>query len=204
MFRTLLESVTGYPGLLLACAASGVVLPFPEDFPLLYAGMRVADGSWGWGATIAVATIGVACRDALAWSFGRALGDLLLDRESVRRWVGARGIDRARRLVTRHGAAAVLIGRFMIGFRSPVFAVAGAMGVPLRSFATWDALGLVLVVPVTIALGYEFGQPLVETVFLVLQRARLLVAAVVILALAAAAWRMSLQAVSDDETESSP
>jgi undecaprenyl-diphosphatase len=196
--------VTGYPGLLLACAASGVVLPFPEDFPLLYAGMRIADGSWGWGATIAVATIGVALRDTLAWTFGRVLGDLLLDRESVRRWVGARGIDRARGLVTRHGAAAVLIGRFMIGFRSPVFAVAGAMGVPLRSFATWDALGLALAVPLTVALGYEFGQPLVDAVFLVLQRARVLVAAAVVAALAVGIWRMSLQSVSDDETESTP
>jgi membrane protein DedA with SNARE-associated domain len=202
VFRTLLESVTGYPGLLLACAASGVVLPFPEDFPLLYAGMRVADGDWGWGATILVATIGVALRDALAWTFGRVLGDLLLNREGVRRWVGARGIDRARRLVTRHGAGAVLLGRFMIGFRSPVFAVAGAMGVPLRSFATWDGLGLALAVPLTVALGYEFGQPLVEAGFLLLQRTRLLVAVLVIASVALGAWRMSLQPVSDDETES--
>ena len=204
MIRTLIESVTGYPGLMFACAASGILLPLPEDFPLLYAGMRIADGTWGWSATIAVALVGVAVRDALAWTLGRVVGDLLLRREGFRRWLGGRAIDRAQRLITRHGASAVLLGRFMIGFRTPMFAVAGAMGVPLRSFAAWDALGLLVAVPLSIVLGYAFGQPLADAVFLVLQRTRLLVGLLVVAAVEMALWRVHLQRAADDGRESAP
>ena len=191
MIRTLIESVTGYPGLMFACAASGILLPLPEDFPLLYAGMRIADGSWGWWATITVALVGVAVRDALAWTLGRAVGDMLLRREGFRRWLGGRGIDRAQRLISRHGASAVLLGRFMIGFRTPVFAVAGAMGVPLRAFATWDALG-------------AGRQPLADAAFLVLQRTRLIVALLVVATVAMALWRLQIQRAAADERESAP
>lgn len=204
MIRTLLESVTGYPGLLFACASSGILLPLPEDFPLLYAGMRIADGSWGWWATVGIAVVGVAFRDTLAWAFGRGLGDLLLERSLVRRWFGTGRIARARALITDHGASAVLLGRFMVGFRTPVFVVAGAMGVPLRAFATWDGLGLALAVPLTIALGYEFGEPLVDTVYLVLQRARVIVGALLVCAVAVAVWRVIVQRARDDERESAP
>jgi membrane protein DedA with SNARE-associated domain len=191
LVRALVEQFVGYPALWLACVTSGILAPMPEDFPLVYAGARVAEGSWTWPAALAVAFLGVGLRDLIAWSVGRLLGDWLLHRESVRRIVGRRSIDRARRMVTRHGAWAVLIGRFLVGFRAPVFAVAGAMGVPLRSFAGIDALGLMVAVPLAMLVGYEFGAAVAVGLATVVERARWWVAGAVIVAVAVLAWRRS-------------
>lgn len=162
MVRVLIEDSLGYSGLFLACAGSGLVLPIPEDVPLLFAGTRIANGDWSWPATLAVAWLGVAVRDVVSWSVGRFLLRWLLATGRARWLLGGRRIERARRLVTDHGALAVLMGRFVIGFRTPVFVAAGAMGVPLRSFALYDALGLTLAVPLAVGLGYWFGSPVAE------------------------------------------
>jgi membrane protein DedA with SNARE-associated domain len=152
--------LSGYTSLWAACASSGVLVPVPEDLPLILAGILVADGQWSWFPAVLVAVFGVLTRDILAWGVGRVLGSLILDDERASRWLHRPTVERAQRLVTRHGAAAVLIGRFMIGFRVPFFAVAGAMGVSFREFVWWDFLGLWVAVPVAMGLGYWFGHPL--------------------------------------------
>ena len=180
MIRELLQGVTGYPGLLLACMGAGLVVPLPEDFPLLYAGARVASGEWSWAIVMTIGVVGVAIRDVVAWGIGRALGDTVLHRPTVRRFLGGKKLDRASALVRDHGAASVLFGRFFVGFRAPVFVVAGAGGIPLRAFLVYDGIGLLLAVPITVALGWAFGEPLADVVFWMLQRARIVVAVLVV------------------------
>lgn len=207
MIRALLEQFTGYPALWLACATSGILAPMPEDFPLVYAGTKVADGSWTWGTTLAVAVVGVATRDVVAWSVGRFLGDYVLHRSWVRRLIGRKSLDRAQRIVTRHGALAVFFGRFFVGFRAPVFAVSGAMGVPLTAFAAYDLAGLVVAVPLAVGVGYAFGPEVTEVLALVVERTRTAIAIGVVLAVPYVWWKVSsarLQAqaeVDDEEKE---
>jgi membrane protein DedA with SNARE-associated domain len=189
MVQGLIESVSGYPGLWLVCASSGIVVPVPEDVPLLFAGSRIADGSWSWPITLVVAWAGVATRDAGAWLFGRIVGRWMLDENRLAWLLATRRIARARRLVAKHGTAAVLLGRFMVGFRSPVFMAAGAMGVPLRSFVLVDGLGLAVAVPLAVGLGYVFGHPLAELATVVLQRTTNVVGVAVILAIVWFGWR---------------
>ena len=100
-------------------------------------------------------------------------------------------MDWARSLVDRHGDRAVLIGRFAVGFRAPVFMVGGAMGLSLRRFVLWDGLGLLVAVPLTLGLGYHFGQPLVDGMYWALQRARLVMGVLLGLALVYAWWRIT-------------
>lgn len=175
MIRELVESVSGYPGLFAFCAISGLVVPLPEDFSLLYAGARIGNGDWAWAPTLIVALLGVMTRDVFAWGIGRYFGGWLLETVWADRLIGARRLQRARRLVEVHGSAAVLFGRFLIGFRAPVFMVSGAMGIDLRRFVLWDVLGLLIAVPGMIGLGYAFGAPMSDLVFWILQRTRLVV-----------------------------
>jgi membrane protein DedA with SNARE-associated domain len=70
-----------------------------------------------------------------------------------------------------------------------VFFVSGAMGLPLRQFARWDLLGLVITVPAVVALGYEFGDPLLEAVRWTLAQSRVVLA--VALLVATVAWYRS-------------
>jgi membrane protein DedA with SNARE-associated domain len=199
MVRLLIESSLGYPGLWLVCAGSGIVFPVPEDVPLMVAGSQIAAGSWEWAATLAVAWVGVGMRDVTAWAIGRyLLGRLLEGRLSF--LIGKRRLARAQRLVARHGVAAVLMGRFMVGFRSPMFMAAGASGVPLRSFVAVDGLGLILAIPLTVGLGYAFGAPIAEIAGMLIQRA----SSVVMLAVAVGGvwviWRVVSGAASREAT----
>jgi membrane protein DedA with SNARE-associated domain len=200
--RDLLQSIAGYPGLLLACIGSGIVVPLPEDFPLLYAGARIGAGEWSLATVLAIGLLGVGIRDTLAWSIGRALGDAVLWRPMVRRFLGGSRLDQASDMVRRHGASAVLMGRFLVGFRAPVFVVAGASGIPLRAFLVFDGIGLVIAVPLTVVLGWMFGEPLADLVFWSLQRARIMVAVVGVAFGLWVAWRWmspATEAHADDE-----
>ncbi len=189
MIRELAQNVSGYPGLLLFCAVSGILVPLPEDFSLIYAGVKLQSGHFQWLPTLAVTILGVGLRDVFAYLIGRSLGSWLLDRGWVRRLFGGSRLDRAQALIARRGPSAVLMGRFFVGFRASVFIAAGAMGVSFRAFVLWDGLGLLVAVPATVALGYVFGNPIADLVFWVLQRAQAAVGLGVGLGLAWLVWQ---------------
>lgn len=181
MIRQLVANVSGYPGLLLFCATSGILMPLPEDFSLIYAGVRLKGGQFAWLPTLTAAVVGVGIRDLFAFLVGKTLGGWLLHHGLVRRLVGSRRLDRAEAMLRDHGPSAVLMGRFFVGFRATVFMAAGATGVSLRQFALWDGLGLLVAVPATVVLGYVFGEPLADLSFWLVQRAQLVVVGLLVL-----------------------
>jgi membrane-associated protein len=199
----LLGGDAGYAALFLACAGAGIVLPMTEDVPLLYAGIRIANGDAKWIPTLLVAIAGVLVRDLLAFLFGRVLGSAVLERPLVVRILGARRIERATRLVQDRGPAAVMIGRFLVGMRSPVFVVAGAGGVPPTTFLLVDGIGLCIAVPIALILGHQLGPTLVAAAASAVAQTRLVGIVVAALAggwIARRLWvrrRLVLAAASD-------
>jgi len=188
VIRDLVANMSGYPGLLLFCATSGILIPLPEDFALIYAGVRLQGGQFAWLPALAVAVIGVGLRDVVAFLIGKYLGGWLLHAGWVRRLVGPKKIDRAEKMVREHGPSAILLGRFFVGFRATVFMVAAASGVSFRSFLVWDGLGLIVAVPATVALGYLFGEPVAELSFWLVQRLQVVVGAGVVVAIGWTIW----------------
>ena len=168
-----MEGVSGYPGLFLFCAVSGIVFPVPEDIPLIYAGMRLASSEWAWVPVLTASISGVFVRDMLAFGLGRWLGEkTLTGQHRVAQWVGADKLGRARGMFERHDVGAIFLGRLFVGFRAPVFMVAGALGVPVRRFAVWNFAGLLLTVPLILVLGFVVGEPMAEFALLVSRRGR--------------------------------
>jgi membrane protein DedA with SNARE-associated domain len=181
--------MTGYSGLFVFCAVSGILVPVPEDIPLIYAGMRVASSEWAWIPVLAAALSGVFVRDMLAFGMGRWLGErLLTEGNRVALWIGPQKLARARRMFDRHDVGAIFLGRLFVGFRAPVFLVAGALGVPVRRFAVWNMAGLVLTVPAILVLGYVFGQPIADFAFLVSRRGREVILTLLVLSIVWFIW----------------
>jgi len=199
VIRDLVANVSGYPGLLLFCATSGILMPLPEDFSLIYAGVRLKSGQFLWAPTLLAAIVGVGIRDFVAFLIGRYLGGWLLHSGWMRRLIGRSRLERAEAMVRDHGPSAVLMGRFFIGFRATVFLAAGATGVSVRSFLLWDGLGLIVAVPATVALGFVFGEPLAELSFWLVQRAQLVVVG---LLMVGACW-LAYQRLRRDPPEAS-
>ena len=191
MIRDLIEGITGYPGLFAFCVFSGLILPVPEDVPLIYAGIRLANSQWAWFPTLVVAISGVFIRDMMAFGIGRRLGEhVLTDEHRFTRWVGVKQIERAQRLFDRHDIGAIFLGRLFVGFRVPVFLIAGALGVPLRRFAIWNMAALILTVPLILVLGYVIGQPMADFILLLSRRGREVAVFFVVLALAWFGWSL--------------
>ncbi len=145
--------------LFLLCAASGVVVPAPEDLALLLAGTQIAAGELSAGPAMVAGIAGILVRDSLFFMGGRLLGAGLFSNPWVLRLFGESRLVRARVAVAQRGNLAVLMGRAAVGFRAAAFLVAGAMGVPITAFVLWDLIGLVLMVPLVLTLGVVVGAP---------------------------------------------
>ncbi|MEZ4323042.1 MAG: VTT domain-containing protein [Myxococcota bacterium] len=183
--------------LFVACALSGIAIPLPEDLPLLAAGMTVERADQLVALALA-GGLGVLCRDAVFFGLGRAFGEGALRWRLVRRLIGDSRLESARQLVLARGGRAVLAARFLVGFRSAAFLVAGAMGVRVRDFVVWDAVALVVSVPVVLALGAVLGTPLTAAVLWVLDHRLLVLGMVVLVGLA---WVTSEQQAHADDLE---
>lgn len=199
MFRELVENIAGYPGLFAFCALSGIAFPVPEDISLIYAGIRIDEGQMTWAPALTVALVGVLIRDVVMYGIGRFLGDWLLAKKRVRRFFGEKKLARAMDLIERRGSVAVMIGRFLIGFRSTVFLVAGAGHMSFRRFLFWDLIGLLVTVPGVVVLGYAFGPPLVELFYLLAARSREVLALLVLVAVGFALWRWRAGRVAGED-----
>ncbi|MCO4747049.1 MAG: DedA family protein [Proteobacteria bacterium] len=184
-----LESLTSYPSLFILCFLCGLAIPLPEDVPQLFAGMQIARGKLEWLPAIAAAILGVFVRDLLFFGLGQRLGERALVSPLAQRLIGEARIERAREGVRGRGPVAVLIGRISIGVRVSTFFVSGAMGVRTRDFVLWDGLALLVTTPLLLALGFWFGQPVLDGALYIASRASWAVPALVIALIGVWWWR---------------
>lgn len=168
--------------LFIACLLSGTALPLPEDAALLAAGSLIESPS-GFAAASVAGVLGVLARDALFYGLGRAVGEGLFRFPLVRALLGSRLLV-ARDAYRARGARAVLFARCAVGFRTPSFLVAGALGVRARDFFAWDLLGACVSVPATLALGWAAGDLVQQAVAWGSERVPLLLALAGVIALA--------------------
>lgn len=189
MFPLTLEAIQGYPALFVVCVFSGLGVPIPEDIPLIYAGVQITHGSFAWGPTLAVTGTGLLIRDSLAWTIGRLLGQRLFEASWFQRVVSVERIDQARHLLTDRGPMAVLLGRIMVGFRVPMFLAAGAAGVPWLRFFVWDLLGMMVTVPLLVALGYFVGPTVLELAGAITRGSATMWAILAVVGLGVWSWR---------------
>jgi membrane protein DedA with SNARE-associated domain len=182
MFEPLVASIDSYLGLFLASAVTGLIVPVPEDLVMLWAGLRIDAGTLNWLPAIGAAAAGTLLRDIATYWLGRLFGAVVIEHPAVETVIGRRRLERARQALQDHGDRAVILGRFLIGMRVPVFFIAGSMRTRFRTFLFWDAIGLIVSTPILIWLGYQFGDPFLEGVRWLLQRTSFVVGTLVAVA----------------------
>lgn len=137
---------------------STVVLPVPEEATLLAAGYAVRVGQASFAGSLAAAWLAIMVGDTSAYFFGREV----LSRALRTAWA-ARVFPAARRawgedLVARHGARAIVIGRFLVGLRAFVYFAVGASRFPLGRFLAVDAGVALVEVGALVAVGFGLGE----------------------------------------------
>lgn len=137
---------------------STLVLPLPEELALMGAGWWAHQGAlplWGaWVAATAANVVGdtvsyLIGRYCLEWMLKTRLGKRLLPSE-MRQW----GED----FVRRRGFGAIVLGRFLVAFRGPVYLAIGASEYPLGRFELINSIVALIEGAALVWLGYVFGQ----------------------------------------------
>jgi membrane-associated protein len=118
----------------------GFVLP--GETAVVIGGVLASHGRVSLATLAAVAVLTAVVGPLVGYEIGRRMGDRLFAGRALRRVPG--GPERARSILRDRGALAVLLGRFVAIVRAVMPAVAGAVGVPFRTFVIYDVAGGVI------------------------------------------------------------
>jgi membrane-associated protein len=133
----------------------------PGDTLLIPAGLLCTGGRDGPRLTLwqvlLCAAVGAVAGAQVGYVIGRRGGRPLLARTKSRRLRA--GAARAERLLARYGyRKAIVLGRFVPILRTALGPVAGALGVPVRTFTVWQVVGGVLWSQSLVLAGYALGS----------------------------------------------
>jgi membrane protein DedA with SNARE-associated domain len=135
---------------------STLVLPLPEELALLWAGWMAHGNIPMWAAFLA-AFAGVMIGDTVSFLIGRALLPKLLSTHLGRRIVKPDLRKWAEDFVQKYGAWAVVLARFLVGLRGPVYLAIGAAKYPASRFYLINALVGAIEIAIVVTMGYWFG-----------------------------------------------
>jgi membrane protein DedA with SNARE-associated domain len=159
------ESLLGdfsYAAILGLLALGAVGLPVPEELVQLTAGFLARGGRIDPLAAAATCYLGVLLGDCLLFQLGRRLGHRAMDLAPLARLLTPRRRRALEAHYARHAVITVMAGRYASGLRLPFFALAGACGVPWRTFLLADASAALFSVPMVVSLGWLFASALEE------------------------------------------
>src|SRR2546422_6148894 len=149
----------GYAGIFLVVILGNIGLPVPEETVLAVAGYLVWSGRLQLIPVLVVALVSAVAGDNFGYWLGRRYGRGTVERYA--HWLLKRGrVVVAESFVSGYGALAVCVARFVGGFRFLAGPLAGAVGLPFRSFLRGNLLGAVLFVPYAVGIGYAIGYGL--------------------------------------------
>jgi membrane-associated protein len=130
----------------------------PGETALVLGGVVAARGAVDPPVILALTWAAAALGDLASFLLGRRLGRRFLVAHGPRIGVTAPRLERVDVFFDRHGAKAILIGRFIGIVRAVAPFTAGASGMPLRRFVPFSLLGTAAWTALLIGIGYAFSD----------------------------------------------
>lgn len=148
----------GYGALAGLVMGESAGLPIPGETALVAAALLARSGRLSLPIVIAVAAGAAIVGDNLGYWMGRRAGRraLLAERGPFRRH-RRHLLARGELFFARHGAKAVVLGRFVAGIRVAAAVVAGATGMRARTFVIANAVGAIAWASLTALLATLLG-----------------------------------------------
>lgn len=141
--------------------AAFVGLVAPGETAIVLGGVGAATGAVDLALLLPLAWIAAALGDLVSFGLGRRLGRRFLLEHGPALGVTAARLHRVERFFARHGAKAILIGRFVGVIRAVAPFTAGASGMRLSAFLPWSLLGTAVWATAFTMIGYAFHQSFV-------------------------------------------
>jgi membrane protein DedA with SNARE-associated domain len=156
---------SNYLGLFLFITLTGCGLPLPEEVAIVLAGVLSAQGHMDWLWAFIACLAGALAGDSIMYAIGRYGGRrLLYAHPRFAKLLGAEREARFEQAVNRHAFKVMLLSRFLVGVRGPVYLAAGIVRLPFRIYFLCDLVCATLVVGFFFGLSYAFGEAVVATV----------------------------------------
>jgi membrane protein DedA with SNARE-associated domain len=150
----------GYFAVFLLIILGNVGLPIPEESILAFAGYLVWRGQLHFSVILVIGIVGAAAGDNLGYWIGRRYGRVAVERYSRRILMNPERLQTLGCFVMKHGFLGVFAARFIPGLRFLAGPLAGAAGLPVRSFVMANMLGALVYVPYAVGIGYAVGYGL--------------------------------------------
>ena len=154
-----------YLGILIFLILTGCGLPIPEEVPIVAAGIWSASGDLIPWLAFVTCVVGALIGDCVMYAIGHHFGHgLLKDHPRFARFLHAEREAKFEDLIRRHGLKVLLIARFMVGIRSPVYLSAGILRVGFRRFLLMDIFCASAVVGLFFGVSYLWGERIAHLV----------------------------------------
>ncbi|QEG34467.1 DedA family protein [Bythopirellula goksoeyrii] len=155
----------GYLGIVFFLLLTGCGLPIPEEVPIVLAGIVSSQGNLNPGFAFLACVVGALLGDTAMYAIGYHFGHgLVMRHPKLSKLVGAQREEYFEQSIQRHMFKVMLLARFMVGVRAPVYLSAGVARVSYRKFILYDLFCATLVVGTFFTVAYFFGDSIVETI----------------------------------------
>lgn len=137
----------------------GLLFPIlPGDSLLFAVGLFIAEGSIDVNIALAclILTVAAFLGNVVGYEIGRAVGTPLYEREG--RFLRKKYFDDTHAFFEKHGAKALVIGRFVPIVRTFITVVAGVSRMDRRHFFVWSGVGALLWATGVTLIGYFLGN----------------------------------------------
>jgi membrane-associated protein len=130
----------------------------PGETAIVLGGVVAAHGEISLPVVLAIAWVAAALGDIASFALGARLGRRFIHRHGPRVGMTAPRVDRVERFYARHGAKAILVGRFVGIIRAVSPFLAGSSGLRFRAFLPWSLLGTAVWASAFTLAGYAFSE----------------------------------------------
>lgn len=134
----------------------------PGETAIVLGGVVAAHGEIDLVTVLVIAWVAAALGDLASFALGARLGRRFLLARGPSVGITAARLDRVEGFYERHGAKAILVGRFVGIIRAVSPFLAGSSGLPLRKFLPWSLLGTALWASAFTLVGYVFSESFSE------------------------------------------
>ena len=179
--------------LLIVFVECGLLFPIlPGDSLLFAVGLFIAGDDISVSLPVAIVALSAAAfaGNVVGYEIGRAIGPSVYERDG--RFLKREYLDKTHDFFERHGARALVLGRFVPIVRTFVTVVAGVTRMNRRHFFMWSFVGAVAWVVIITLLGYFLGG--VDVIKNNLEAALVLIVGVSVIPMAWEWWRHRRQA----------
>ncbi len=143
--------------LIFGAVFSTLILPLPEELALLGAGYSARRGDASLAGAFFAAWAGIMLGDWITFFTGRTLLPRLLKSRWGRKLIKPDWQEWATGFVQSHGTRAIVLGRFLVALRGPVYLAIGAAKFSRLRFLVTNGLVGLAEVALVVGTGYVIG-----------------------------------------------